>query len=93
MRLCIDNNFIDAIINLRKRKKEVVKILNVKKFRAVLILKGKTLNDISKLLNINIATLYRKLNGESDFYRNEIDAISKDLNLSLEEIEEIFFAQ
>lgn len=71
----------------------MIEILNVKKFRAILILKGKTVKDIANLLNINITTLYRKLNGESDFYRNEIDAISKDLNLSLEEIEEIFFAQ
>lgn len=71
----------------------MVKILNVKKFRAILILQGKTFKDVANLLDINITTLYRKLNGESDFYRNEIDAISKDLNLSLEEIEEIFFAQ
>lgn len=67
-------------------------MLNVKKFRSVLILKGKTYKNIAELLNINVTTLYRKLNGESDFYRSEIDTIAKDLKLTLEEIEEIFFA-
>ena len=67
-------------------------MLNVKKFRSVLILKGKTYKNIAELLNINVTTLYRKLNGESDFYRNEIDIIAKHLKLTLEEVEEIFFA-
>lgn len=67
-------------------------MLNVKKFRSVLILEGKTYKNIAELLNINITTLYRKLNGESDFYRNEIDCIAKYLKLTLEEVEEIFFA-
>lgn len=67
-------------------------MLNVKKFRSVLILKGITYKNIAELLNINVTTLYRKLNGESDFYRNEIDIIAKYLKLTLEEVEEIFFA-
>lgn len=67
-------------------------MLNIKKFRSVLILKGITYKDIAELLNINVTTLYRKLNGESDFYRNEIDIIAKHLKLTLEEVEEIFFA-
>lgn len=67
-------------------------MLNVKKFRSVLILKGITYKNIAGLLNINVTTLYRKLNGESDFYRNEIDIIAKHLKLTLEEVEEIFFA-
>ena len=67
-------------------------MLNVKKFRSVLILKGKTYKNIAELLNINVTTLYRKLNGESDFYRSEIDSIAKYLKLTLEEVEEIFFA-
>lgn len=67
-------------------------MLNVKKFRSVLILEGKTYKNIAELLNINITTLYRKLNGESDFYRNEIDTVAKYLKLTLEEVEEIFFA-
>lgn len=67
-------------------------MLNVKKFRSVLILKGITYKNIAELLNINVTTLYRKLNGESDFYRNEIDIIAKHLKLTLEEVEEIFFA-
>lgn len=65
-------------------------MLNVKKFRSILILKGKTIKNIAELLNINVTTLYRKLNGESDFYRSEIDSIAKYLKLTLEEVEEIF---
>jgi hypothetical protein len=73
-------------------KKGGDEMLDVKKFRSALILKGETYKNIAELLNINVTTLYRKLNGESDFYRSEIDTIAKHLKLTLEEVEEIFFA-
>lgn len=47
--------------------------------------------DIAKLLSINPATLYRKLIGESDFTRKEIQIIKNKLDLSNEDIDLIFF--
>lgn len=35
---------------------------------------GETYDDAAKVMGINKVTLYRKIKGTSDFYRNEIDA-------------------
>lgn len=61
-----------------------------KKFKAQIILAGKTLQEVADLLGVNLATLYRKMNGESDFYRSEIQILCKELNIS--NPKEIFFA-
>ncbi len=61
-----------------------------KKFKALLVMKGKTMQDIASLLNINQATLYRKINGSSDFFRKEIQAICE--YLEIENPNDIFFA-
>lgn len=44
-------------------------------------MKGKTMQNIADLLGINQATLYRKINGSSDFYRREIQAICNYLEI------------
>ncbi|MTI56122.1 helix-turn-helix domain-containing protein [Geosporobacter ferrireducens] len=62
-----------------------------KKFKAQVILSGKTLQEVADLLGVNIATLYRKMNGESDFYRNEIQLLCESLNIK--NPAEIFFAE
>lgn len=62
-----------------------------KEFEIALLKYEKSKDDIAKILNVNLATLYRKMNGSSDFYRDEIQAISDYLNLSLDEKESIFF--
>jgi transcriptional regulator with XRE-family HTH domain len=66
-------------------------MFNQKKFKALLVMKGKTMQNIADLLGINQATLYRKINGNSDFYRREIQAICN--YLKIEDPNEIFFAQ
>lgn len=60
------------------------------KFRQVIKDKGVTLQEVADMLDINLVTLYRKMSGESDFYRNEIETI-KD-NLHIDNALEIFFA-
>lgn len=55
--------------------------------------KGVTIERLANELGINPATLNRKINGESDFYRSEIIAIKYILDLSNEEMMSIFFAQ
>lgn len=53
--------------------------------------KGTNVSEISMYLSIDKATFYRKLAGVSDFYTNEIKEIMKFLNLTIEEMEKIFF--
>lgn len=60
------------------------------KFREVLKAKNKSLQDIADILNINLATLYRKMNGTSDFFRSEMDILVKELEI--EDPKAIFFA-
>ena len=61
-------------------------------FRAAMVRKELTIVDIAKALDIDPATLSRKISGQSDFYRNEIEKLCKLLDLSAEEILKIFFA-
>ena len=48
---------------------------------------------MSDKLGINITTFYRKLNGESEFTRQEMGVIKSLLCLSKEDMDSIFFAQ
>lgn len=61
-----------------------------KKFKVVLMLNDKSLKDIAEMLDISVTTLYRKMNGVSDFYRSEIQALCNELHIS--NPSEIFFA-
>ncbi len=65
-------------------------MFNEKAFRRAIEDAGLTLLDIAKLLNINIVTLYRKINGESDFFRDEIQKIG--YAVGVDKIIDIFFA-
>lgn len=67
-------------------------MFNQKLFRIILLEKGISLKDIANMLNVSLVTLYRKMNGYSDFFRDEVQAICNYLDLSLEERESIFFA-
>ena len=64
--------------------------LNV--FKSKLSLQEKTMRDVASAIGINEATLYRKVNGTSDFTRNEIQIIKQFLDLTSDEVESIFFA-
>lgn len=50
------------------------------------------MRDVASAIGINEATLYRKVNGTSDFTRNEIQIIKQFLDLTSDEVESIFFA-
>lgn len=62
------------------------------KFKYSVMVKGKNLKQIASMLNINNVTLWRKMNGESEFSREEIQVIKDALNLTQSEAFEIFFA-
>lgn len=53
--------------------------------------KGMNLESFAMELGINSSTLYRKLNGESDFTRAEVQKSKKVLTLTLREADYIFF--
>lgn len=50
-------------------------MFNKAKFKAKVIEKGLTMEYIAHKLGINQATLYRKMNGSSDFFRSEIQKL------------------
>ena len=59
--------------------------------RSEMVRQGITNESLAKAINISDSAMYRKMNGESDFYRNEIIAISKILNLNNARMCELFF--
>ena len=62
-------------------------------FKAKLAENDMNIKRLSDILGINEATLYRKMNGTSDFTRNEIQTIKLVLRLSIDDVENIFFAK
>lgn len=62
-------------------------------FRAIMARKEVSSTELAKELGIDPATLSRKISGQSDFYRSEIEKICKFLSLTPEETLLIFFAQ
>lgn len=60
-------------------------------FRYILNVKKLSLKDVAKELGISIVTLYRKINGESDFTRPEIQKVCD--MVGDEHIIPIFFAK
>lgn len=59
---------------------------------AELVRKELTMGALAKKLGIAPSSLTRKIKGETDFYRGEIEKISQVLDLSGEDVLRIFFA-
>ena len=68
-------------------------MFNKNKFRAKIVENGFTVKQIAETLHISEVTLYRKINGASDFTRKEIQKLKEILKLDVETVEEIFFAE
>ena len=67
-------------------------MFNERRFRERLFREGYTKERLAGELGINQATLYRKINGKSEFTRIEMQLIQKSWHLSREELCSIFFA-
>ena len=61
-------------------------------FRYYISRAGKTFGSTAAFLDINEATLYRKVNGVSDFNREEIQKLKDYLGLTDQEALQVFFA-
>lgn len=62
-------------------------------FKAKIAERNRSTDEVAAAIGVNPATLYRKINGTSDFTRNEIQLIRHVLNLTTDEVEAIFFAE
>ena len=62
-------------------------------FRAKLKEFDKTIDDMAVVLGISSGTVSRKINGSSEFKRNEIQLLRYALKLSDDEVNAIFFAE
>lgn len=67
-------------------------MFNKNKFKAKILESGYTVEKLAGQMGINAVTLYRKINEKTDFTRTEILAIKKILNLSVSDVDSIFFA-
>ena len=78
-------------MNLRKRKKGGGSMFDEKRFKAQVVLQGMTIKQVAEELNIDSATLYRKMSGKSDFFRWEIQKLCEILDIK--DPASIFFAE
>lgn len=65
---------------------------NADKLKTVLKEKGTSVEEVSKLIGIDKSTFYRKLASDgATFTIGEVDKMSKVLDLTVDEINDIFF--
>ncbi len=69
-------------------------MVNINKLKGKIVERGMNVTELAYKVNVDKATMYRKLNvnGES-FTIKEADLIAKVLDLTLDEINSIFFSQ
>lgn len=88
--------FMRFIINIKVadvRQLGGEKMTNAEKLKAKLKEKDMSIEDISKAIEIDKSTFYRKLASDGmSFTIGEVDKISKVLNLSVQDINSIFFS-
>lgn len=64
---------------------------NIPELKAECTRHGVTLEELASRIDVNNATLYRKMTGKSEFYRNELQVIRDVLCLNDEKFLLIFF--
>lgn len=66
--------------------------MNATELRVEMVRARKSVEDVAREIGVTAPTLYRKLDGKSDFSLTELKAIKKSLNLDDEAVKRIFFA-
>lgn len=82
---------IVTVTQLKYRKRGAAKV-NVLELKAECVRHNYTIESLAKAIEINKVTMYRKLNGESSFTREEMQAIRNKLSLNDEMFLKIFFS-
>lgn len=78
---------------MRMIKKGGERMVNINKLRGKIIENGLSVKDLADNLEMDRSTLYRKMNSEGDTLTiSDAEKISKILNLTLEEVNSIFFS-
>lgn len=68
-------------------------MVNINKLRGKIIENGLSVKELADNLEMDRSTLYRKMNSEGDTMTiSDAEKISKILNLTLEEVNSIFFS-
>ncbi len=65
--------------------------MNPNKLRATVIAKGYSMKSFAEKIRIKRSAFYRKLNGTSEFDRAEMERIITVLELTAEQVNDIFF--
>lgn len=81
-----------AILTKKQEKGGVCAVFKKKLFKAKIIENGYTIAEVAGFMGINPVTLYRKMDGKTEFTRSEIQLIGQYLALSAEDVNRIFFA-
>lgn len=69
-------------------------MVNINKLRGKIVECGLNIEELARKIGIDRATLYRKINSNGkNFTIEEADLISKELNLTYDEVNSIFFSQ
>ena len=75
-----------------EKMKEGANMINVNKLKGKIVEKGMTVKTLAREIGVDQSTLYRKLkNNGDDITIKEANLIMKSLNLTIEEVNIIFF--
>lgn len=66
--------------------------MNINKLRGKMVENGMKVSELAGILNMNPATLYRKLKS-GNFTIKEAQGIARTLNLDINDVSNIFFAE
>lgn len=87
------DGIVNIVADMRKNRKEK-KVVNTNKLKGKIVECGMNISELAELIGIDKATLYRKINANGQTITiKEADLISKELKLSKEEVNDIFFSQ
>ena len=96
MHLCVDNTLrklynelVFLISHIRQRGGEIV--FNKVEFEVAMLRKGVKRQELARILGIDVSTLYRKLENNGDFDREQISRIMA--YLDIDDPNPIFFAK
>ena len=65
---------------------------NTNKLKAKMAERGLNIKKLAENINMSNATLSQKLSGKVKFFQDDIRKIDKELNLTSDELKEIFFS-